>query len=157
MEVEKSGLEEVRKLILQMAVLKNRLQEMGVVRSEDKIISDYAEWFCSFKLGIELCNESKLGYDALSKFGERIQIKSRIGSDIDFKIAFDGIRVNEFDYLLVTFINMTTWMIDSIYKVSHEVVKRFLSNDKDKRFKWTRESRSLSLQLYPGDDNMIVM
>ena len=140
-----------------MAVLKNRLQEMGVVRSEDKIISDYAEWFCSFKLGIELCNESKLGYDALSKFGERIQIKSRIGSDIDFKIAFDGIRVNEFDYLLVTFINMTTWMIDSIYKVSHEVVKRFLSNDKDKRFKWTRESRSLSLQLYPGDDNMIVM
>lgn len=155
MEVEKSGFEEVRKLILQIAKLKNQLQELGVVKSEGKIASDYAEWFCSFKFGLELCYKNKSGYDAPSKFGKKIRIKSRIGSDIDFKINFDGIQVNEFDYLLTVFINEKTWMIDSIYKVSHDVVRKFLSNDWDKKFEWRRESRSLSLQLYPDEDNMI--
>lgn len=76
MEVGKSGFEEARKLIFQMAELKNRLREMGVVRSEGKITSDYAEWFCSLKFGLGLCDKSKFGYDALSKFGERVKIKS---------------------------------------------------------------------------------
>ena len=67
----------------------------------------------------------------------------------------DEIKVNEFDYLLIVFINETTWMIDSIYKVAHEVVNKFLSYDQDNRFEWRRESRSLSLQLYPDEDNTL--
>ncbi len=156
MEVGKSGFEEARKLIFQMAELKNRLREMGVVRSEGKITSDYAEWFCSLKFGLELCDKGKFGYDALSKFGERVRIKSVTKSDIDFKINF-GIQVNEFEYLLIVFINETTWMINSIYKVSNDVVMKFLNNDWDRRFEWRRESRSLSIQLYPEEDNMILL
>jgi hypothetical protein len=154
-EVKKSGLEQVRKLIIETAKLINRLQDLGVVQSGDKISSDYAKWFCSVKFGLELCDKSKFGYDALSKFDKRIQIKSRVGSDIDFKTNIDEIQVNEFDYLLIVFINEATWMIDSIYKVTHDVVNRFLSYDQDNRFEWRRESRSLSLQLYPDEDNTL--
>jgi hypothetical protein len=156
-EVEKSGFEEARKLIFQMAELKNQLRELGVIRREGKITDNYAEWFCSNKFGLELCDRGEFGCDALSKYGEKVQIKSITGSDIDFEIAFDGIRVNEFDYLYVVFINEVTWMIHSVYKVSHDVVKKFLSNDRVKKFEWRRESRSLSLQLYPDEDNMITL
>jgi len=141
----------------QMAELKNQLRELGVIRSEGKITDNYAEWFCSNKFGLELCDRGEFGCDALSKYGEKVQIKSITGSDIDFEIAFDGIRVNEFDYLFVVFINEVTWMIHSVYKVSRDVVKKFLSNDRVKRFEWRRESRSLSLQLYPDEDNMITL
>ena len=156
-EVEELGFGEARKLILKIAVLKNRLKESGVIRSEGKITAGYAEWFCSKKFGLELCDRGEFGYDALSKYGERVQIKSRTGSDIDFRITFDGIRVDEFDYLLAVFINEETWMIDSIYKVPHDVVKDFLSNDQVRRFEWRRESRSLSLQIYPEENNMILL
>ena len=156
-EVEKSGFEEARKLVSQMAELKNRLHELGVIRGNEKITDGYAEWFCSNKFGLDLCNKNEFGYDALSKYGEKVQIKSITGSDIDFQIAFEGIQVNKIDYLFVVFINEATWMIDSVYRVSHDVVKNFLSTDTVKRFEWRRESRSLSLQLYPEDDNMITL
>ena len=156
-EVEKSEFEEAKKLISQIAKLKNQLRELGVIRSEGKITDNYAEWFCSNKFGLELCDRNESGYDALSKYGEKVQIKSITGSDIDFEITFNGIRVNEFDYLFVVFINEVTWMIDSVYRVTHDVVKKFLSTDCVKRFEWRRESRSLSLQLYPDEDNMITL
>ena len=149
--------DEVKELILQIAELKNNLQERGVIRSEDKITADYAKWFCSKKFGLELCSEGHFSYDARSKFDERVQIKSRMGSDTDFTITFDGLRLDDFDYLLIVFMNNKTWMIDSIYKVSIDVVRRFLSYDQDNRFEWRGESRSLSLQLYPDEDNTIMM
>jgi len=156
-EVEELDFGEARKLILKMAELKNRLKELGVIRSEGNITAGYAEWFCSKKYCLDLCPRGEFGYDALSKYGERIQIKSRTGLETDFKITFDGIRVDELDYLFAVFINEKTWMIDSIYKVSHDVVKAFLSTDQARKFKWRGESRSLSLQIYPDENNMILL
>ena len=65
--------------------------------------------------------------------------------------------MDEFDYLFVVFMDEKSWMINSIYKVSYDVVKDFLSIDKKKRFEWRRESRSLSLQIYPDEDNTITL
>ena len=48
-DVEEMGFGEARKLILKMAELKNRLKELGVIRSEGNITAGYAEWFCSKK------------------------------------------------------------------------------------------------------------
>jgi hypothetical protein len=154
-EAEKLESEKVRKLIFQMSKLKNQLQRMGVVKSGGKIVADYAEWFCSVKFGLELCDKNKFGYDALSKFGKKILIRSKIGSDIDFKTNFDEFQADEFDYLLIVFINEATWMIDSIYKVAHDVVTKFLTSCRDKKFEWRRESRSLSLKLYPDEENTL--
>ena len=155
MENQKSTLEKATKLINKIATLTNQLQKIGVIKSGNEITSDFPKWFCSIEFGLELCDKNKSGYDAISKFGERIQIKSTLGSDIDFKIDFNGINVDEVDYLLVVFMNDTTWMIDSIYKVNKDVLTNFLSNDLDKKFEWRRESRSLSEQIYPNDENTL--
>ena len=156
-ENEKSEFEEVGKLIFQIVELKNRLRELGVIRSSGRIVDDYAKWFCSRKFGLELCASGELGYDAVSKLGEKVQIKSKIGSDIDFELSFGEVQVNEFDYLYVVFMNEETWMIDSVYKVSHGVVGQFLVFDSPNSFRWCGESRSLSLQLYPDEDNMLLL
>ena len=153
MKLCKSELVKIEKIILQMAELKNQLKELGVIQGEDQISSDYAKWFCSVKFDLELCDKNKFAYDALSKFGKRIQIKSRLASDIDFKTNFK-IKY-DFDYLLLVFINETTWMIDTIYKVHHDIVIKLQNDDEKKEFKWRRESRSLSEQLYPDQENML--
>jgi hypothetical protein len=46
-------------------------------------------------------------------------------------------------------------MIDSVYKVAKDTVTKFLSTDQDKKFEWRGESRSLSEQLYPDEDNTL--
>jgi len=154
LKAEKAKFVEVEKIILQMAKLNNQLIELGVLQSGDQISSDYAKWFCSVRFDFELVEKNKLGYDAFSKFGNRIQIKSRLGSDIDFETRFE-IQDDAFDYLLIVFLNKTTWMIDSIYKVPKSIVTKFLNNDKNKEFEWKRESRSLSEQLYPDEENVL--
>ena len=153
-EDKTTELEEVKQLILQMANIKNQLQEFGVVRKPDKILSDYAKWFCSIKFGLELWNKNKSGYDAISKFGKKILIKSKVGSDIDFEIDFE-IQLDAFDYVFIVFINEKSWMIDSVYSVSYDIVTKFLNNNLNKKFEWRRESRSLSLQLYPDEENTL--
>lgn len=150
-------IKEVQNLILQMAELKNKLKNIGVIRNEERIIAEYAEWFCSKKYDLELCDKEKVGYNAVSKFGDKYQIKSRIGSEIDFNITFNGIQFGEFDFLLLVFISEKSWMIDSIYRVSSEVAKEFSSTDFAQRFEWSRRSRSLSLQIYPDPENMLPM
>ena len=154
LKARKSELAKVEKIILQMAKLKNQLKQLGVIQSADQISSDYAKWFCSVMFDLELYDKNKFEYDALSKFGKKIQIKSRIGSDIDFKTNFE-IQEVDFDFLLLVFINETTWIIDTIYKVQHDIAIKFLKDDQKKEFKWRRESRSLSEQLYPDEENML--
>jgi hypothetical protein len=147
-------LEQVKNLIFQMANLKNQLQELGIIKNSDNVLSGYAEWFCSVKFGLELCNKNEIGYDALSNFEKRILIKSKVGSDINFEIDFE-IRLDNFDYLFIVFIDENTWMIDSVYSVSFDIVTKFLNTDLGKKFEWRRESRSLSLQLYPSEENTL--
>ena len=153
-EVEKSEFEEARKLVSQIAQLKNRLRDLGVIRNKKKIMDNYAEWFCSKKFNLDLRDPKKGGYDALSKFGERIRIKVTTASDIDFGLTFDKIGEDDFDYLLIVFINNETWMISSIYRISFDTIQKFLA---DGRFTWNREFRSLSLQVYPDEDNTIFL
>jgi len=74
-----------------MAELKNRLKELGVIGSEGKITDDYTEWFCSKRERLEFRDYEEKGYNALSKFGKRVVIRSRDASDIDFGLAFGGI------------------------------------------------------------------
>jgi hypothetical protein len=153
LNIKKSKIDEVKEIISQIANLKNRLKDLGVVKRGDKIISDYAKWFCSKKFKLQLCEDKNLGYDALSQYGKKIQIKSIIGSDIDFKININEIQVEKIDSLLIAFIEEKTLMIDSIYQTSHDILIKFLRTDDSKKFEWKRESRSLSLQLYPEEEN----
>ena len=151
-----SNLDEAQNIVSKIAELNNRLKELGLVNQICRIPEDYAKWFCLHKYSLESSNNDNLEYIAVSKYGEKVQIKSKIGSDIDFPLIFNDVRLKRIDYLLIVFMNKETWMIDSIYKVSHNIVKDFFDS-KQLSFKWNRESRSLSLQLYPEDDNMIIL
>ncbi|MEJ2241313.1 MAG: hypothetical protein P8Y18_04125 [Candidatus Bathyarchaeota archaeon] len=151
-----SEFEKAQNIVSKIAELSIQLNKLGIISQNCKIPDDYAKWFCLHKFSLKLSDKENSGYFAISKFGEKVQIRSKIGSDIDFTLSFDNLFLNEFDYLLIVFINKETWMIDSIYKVSHDTLKDFF-NSKNSSFKWNRESRSLSLQVYPEEDNRITI
>ncbi len=155
-ENTEASFKEVKDLISSIVKLRKRLLEIGIGKG-DSITNGYAKWFCSKKYNLKLTEKEKQGYSGYSRFNERIKIVSKIGSDTNFENIFNGIHINEFDYLFAVFINEITWMIDSIYKVPCIVVKDFLSFDQKNSFQWKREARSLSLQIYPDEDNMILI
>ena len=102
-------------------------------------------------------NDKESGCSGLSRFKERVKIVSRIGVDTNFESTFNGIQIEMFDYLFAVFINEKNWIIEAIYKVSRDIVKDFLNLDQRNIFKWKREARSLSLQIYPDEENMILL
>ena len=63
------------------------------------------------------------------------------------------IQAEKIDSLFIVFIKEKTLMINSIYQVSHDIITKFLRIHHEKKFEWKRESRSLSLQLYPEEEN----
>ena len=151
-----TSFEEVKELILNIVKVKKRLLELGIGK-DDSITNGYAKWFCSKKYNLKITEKEKQGYYGHSRFNERIKIVSKIGTDTNFESIFYGILIEKFDYLFVVFINEKTWMIDSIYKVPCNIVKDFLSLDQKNSFQWKREARSLSMQIYPDEDNMILL
>lgn len=155
--VDEVSFEEIKNTISQIAKLRNKLKDLAVIRSDSNIPDAYAKWFCSKKYGLQLSDQEKRCYDGVSKFGEKVLIRSRVGSDTDFGITFDDVCLEVFDFLFLVFINNHSWMIDSVYKVSRGVVGQFLVFDSPNSFRWCGESRSLSLQLYPDEDNMLLL
>ena len=148
--------EEAKELVLKIAELKNQLMEFGIIRKGDEITNGYARWFCSKKYDLKL-NDKESGCSGFSRFKERVKIVSRIGVDTNFESSFNGIQIEMFDYLFAVFINEKNWMIEAIYKVSRDIVKDFLNLDQRNIFEWKREARSLSLQIYPDEENMILL
>jgi len=153
---KEASFEEVKELILNIVKVRKLLLELGIGK-DDSITNGYAKWFCSKKYNLKITEKEKQGYYGHSRFNERIKIVSKIGTDTNFESIFYGIFIEKFDYLFVVFINEKTWMIDSIYKVTCNVVKDFLSLDQKNSFQWKREARSLSLQIYPDENNMILI
>jgi hypothetical protein len=142
-------IDEASELIQKMAGLKNQLKQAGVIRSEKKITSDYAEWFCTKKFNLSLSeSQGEVGYDAVSEKGEKIQIKSRTGKINDYRLTFDGIRMGLFDLLFCVFIDEDSWMITDVFKVTPETVQKYLSRDRARRFKWRRESRQACVKIF---------
>jgi hypothetical protein len=150
-------IDEVNSLIKQIANITNQLIKKGVVKQKENIVSDYAKWFCSKKYTFKLNDTNEKSFDALSKLGERVLIRTRIGSEFEFNIEFTDICVECCDYLLLVFLNEDTWMIESIYQISQDILRKFKSLEKRNGFEWNRESRSLSMQIYPNDNSILLI
>ena len=131
--------EEAKELVQKIAELKNQLMDFGIIRKRDEITNGYARWFCSKKYDLKL-NDKEVGYSGFSRFKERVKIVSRIGVDTNFENSFDGIQIEMFDYLFIVFINEKNCMIESIYKLSCDIVKDFLNLDQRNIFEWKREA-----------------
>ena len=140
----------VKEFVLKIVEITNRLHNLGVVRAERDIVSEYVEWFCSKKFGLRLGD--KVGDVAFSMFDEKVLIRSNFGSFTDFGSKFCGIV--KVDYIFCVFLDKESLLFDSVYKISWDVVKDFLVDSK-KCFEWKREARSLSLQVFPEENNRI--
>jgi len=149
--------EDVTQLIAQTAACIAQLKKIGVIQSTDDIPLAYAKWFSAQHLSLELVASSpQIGYDARSKYGDRIQIKKQLGSDTNFEATFGDVHLNSIDYLVIIFMAEKTWGITSIYQVPRDILLRFVNSDQT-TFQWCGELRSLSLQVYPWDDNTILL
>lgn len=149
--------EDVTQLIAQTAECIVQLKKMGVIQRTDDIPLAYAKWFCAHHLSLELVASSpQVGYDARSKYGDRVQIKKQLRSDTNFEATFGDVCLNCIDYLFIVFMDEKTWEIVSIYQVSRDILIRFVNNEQT-TFQWCGELRSLSLQVYPWDDNTLLL
>ena len=134
-----------------------QLKKKGVIQSTEDIPFAYAKWFCAQHLPIKLVSHEsqQTGYDAHTKFGERIQIIKKLGFDTNFNATFSDVDLNGIDYLLVVFMKEKNWQIKSIYQISRDTLSRFIYDDQ-RIIQWCRELRSLSVQVYPLDNNTLL-
>ena len=146
------------KLVSHTADCISQLKKKGVIQSTEDIPLAYAKWFCAQHLLIELVSDvsQQTGYDAHSKFGERIQIIKKLGSDTNFTATFNDVSLNGIDYLLVVFMEEKNWQITSIYQISRDIFSRFIYDDQT-IIQWCRELRSLSVQVYPVDKDTLLL
>lgn len=148
---------DIAKLVSHTADCISQLKKKGVIRSTEDIPLAYAKWFCAQHLFIELVSHEsqQTGFDAQSKFGERIQIIKKFGSDTNFNTTFSDVGFNGIDYLLVVFMEEKNWQIKSIYQILRDILTRFIYDDQT-IIQWCGELRSLSVQVYPLDKNTLL-
>jgi hypothetical protein len=149
---------DIAKLVFLTADCISQLEEEGVLRSTEDIPLAYAKWFCAQHLSIELVSHEsqQTSYDAISKFGEHIQIIKKLGSDTNFSATFSDVRLKSIDYLLVVFMEEKNWQIKSIYQISRDTLSDFICDDQT-LIRWCGELRSLSVQVYPVDENTLFL
>jgi hypothetical protein len=88
---------------------------------------NYAEWFVSKKLGLELKPNYDAGYDALGPNGDRFQIKSRriaLSRDPRQLGVIRNLGAVEFDYLIGVPLSMNFSKVEA-YMIPHAIVRDF--------------------------------
>ncbi len=85
------------------AEVSRRLRTLGVCRSANNPVADYAEWLCSRRLQLELVTKSTAGHDAVDSRGKRYEIKARrrtAGRPPSHFSAIRGLSDRHFDYFV---------------------------------------------------------
>jgi hypothetical protein len=79
----------------------SRLKKLGIVRTENKPLGDYAEDLVCKNLSITRMANNQKSFDAIDdKDGTRYQIKARRASNNTNSIQLSAIRSYDFDYLI---------------------------------------------------------
>lgn len=140
---------EAKKILEEFENVKNRLKDLGILRGE-LALGGYFEWFCAKIFQLALADSQvQSGYDAVTKTGERVQIKSRkeraSGNSFDFR---PDRPLQGFDYLYAVFYS-NKYNVTRVYKIPHSYVKSRLQAGN--RFRWNRqvEDECSMLQIYP--------
>jgi len=103
------------------------LEARDVVRTQNQPIGDYTEWLISKIYNYKLVTNSKVGYDAISKEGKKVQIKaSRIVNSSDPKqlSAIRNLDKKEFDVLIAIIYNKNCDIIEAL-NIPHEIIKEY--------------------------------
>lgn len=114
-------------LLKQFADILDELKRRGVVRTRNNPVADYAEWLVAQKLGFCLERNSRSGYDATNKNGERFQIKGRRLDPSNKSRQLSVIRnldANEFDYLIGILFDRDFTVLEA-YKIPRRIIGKY--------------------------------
>ena len=133
---------EVQSLLKDYLSSRDRLKELGILRSERNLQGDYAEWLVAEKLNLILADSAiQKGFDATGNDGKTYQIKSRMVTTIEDRTSFDFQDLaHEFDYLIGVFFSKRLEVIQMIRVPYKTVVELAVKNKTNYRFRWNRES-----------------
>lgn len=133
--------------IQQVNAARAGLRNLGILRSENNISGDYAEWLAARLLGLELATSGvQKGYDALDSEGRRYQVKSRIVTSLRDVTSFDfralDLELPAFEYLIGVFFSYDLDVL-GIIKVPFEAVHELSArNNGSVRFRWSGRNPS---------------
>lgn len=92
---------EVKSLLQQHASIISKLRKLGVVRSNNMPIADYAEYLVTERLGLKLSASSNKSVDAIDpRTGLTYQIKARRITSTSGRRQLGVMRSLDFDYLV---------------------------------------------------------
>ena len=122
---EKDVLKQMHKYIQ----ILEKLNQMGVTRTYNSPVGDYAEWLVSKKLNLTLEHNSKKGFDALDKNEKRYQIKSRWerGKTTPNSRQLNVIRNYEekqFDFLIIVIFD-GKFNVKEAYCIPHKIIGKY--------------------------------
>lgn len=103
------------------------LKQREVIRTRNNPVADYAEWLATQSLGLSLEPNSRAGYDAINKRGERFQIKSRRldpSNKSRQRSVIRNLEVKEFDYLIGILFEKD-FTVKEAYKIPHEIIEDY--------------------------------
>jgi len=115
-------------LKLQASVIEE-LKVRKVVCTKNNPIGDYTEWLVANTLGLELQNNSKLGYDGIDSSGLKVQIKGRKITPENKSRQLSAIRKyndRDFDELAAIIYDENFNIIDAVL-IPHEIVGEYAS------------------------------
>ena len=123
--------------------IRANLKELGVIRTNRDVISDYGEWIAANLLNLKLVpNDVQKGYDSTDRKGKKYEIKARRqkkrGSPA---YHFRQVTPKEFDFAV--FVEFNQYLFPSmIAVVPYLVFKRHVTKTKRSfRFYFTKEMR----------------
>lgn len=131
-----------RDLIRYYLSARRGLAELGILRSERNLQSDYAEWLATELLALQPnTNPVQQGVDAIDQMGNTYQIKWRIVEQLGQTTSFDFDSIAApFDYLVGIFFSVELDVL-GVVRVPYDVVCE-LGNPAGSafRFPWNQQS-----------------
>lgn len=103
------------------------LEKRQIIRTQNNPISEYTEWLVASKMNMELASPSTKGYDAITKDGRKVQIKSRKNNLKNRSTTLGIIRnydLKQFDDL-IAIIYHPDFSIRLAVCIPHELVEQY--------------------------------
>lgn len=120
-------------LLLQYVAIMDELKERKIIRSNNNITGDYAEWVVKKALDLpELPSQSTKGYDAEDLKGIKYQIKGRRITTKNSSRqlgAFRDIEEKNFDFLIGVIFD-EDYNFSEAYKIPHSIIKKYSKHNK---------------------------
>ena len=119
---------------------RQRLKDLGVVRSDRSVPGDFAEWLACEMFGFQIAASGvQKGFDATDLAGKTYQVKARIVNSLEQATSFDVKDPDHpFDYLLGVFLTPSSEVLGVVRVPYAEFLKHASVNRGGRRLRWTR-------------------